>query len=67
MFFCIYISYYWNVKVFGQFFGDMDRKVVFFFGVNDFNGFEFVYDYFCIIYLIIIFGIERSIVQYNLI
>jgi alanyl-tRNA synthetase len=41
-FFCIYTSHHRNVKVFGQFFGDMDRKVVFLLGVNDFNGVKVV-------------------------
>ena len=66
-FFCIYTSHHRNVKVFGQFFGDMDRKVGFLLGVNDFNGFEFAYDHPCITYLTTTFGIERSIAQYNLI
>ena len=66
-FFCIYTSHHRNVKVFGQFFGDMDRKLVFLLGVNDFNGFEFAYDHPCITYLTTTFGIERSIAQYNLI
>ena len=46
-------------QVFGQLLGDMDRKVVLLFGVDDFNRFELIDQYAGIAYLSAAFGIER--------
>ena len=45
----------------------MYRKIVFFLGVDYFNRFKFVHQHAGIAYLTAAFGIERSLVQYNLI
>ena len=45
----------------------MDRKVVLLFCINDFNRFKFVHQHAGIAYLTAAFGIERGLVQYNLV
>ena len=51
----------------GQLLGDVDGQVVFLLGVYYFDGFELVYQYTGIAYLTAAFGVEWSLVQYNLI
>ena len=66
-FFGIYASHHRSFRMCGQFLGDMYRKVIFLLCINYFNRFEFADQYTCITYLTTAFGIERGIVQYNLI
>ena len=63
----IYASHHRSVEMFRQFLGDMDRQVVFFLGIDDFDSFEFAYQYTCIAYLTTAFCIERSVAQYYLV
>ena len=65
--FRVHTSHHRNIRVFGQFLGDMDGKVVFLLGVNDFNRLEFAYDHPRIAYLSTTFGIERSVAQHDLV
>ena len=53
--------------MFGQLLGDVDRQVVLLLGVYHFDGFKLVHQYTGVTYLTAAFGIERSLVQYNLI
>ena len=53
--------------MFGQLFGNMYWKIIFFLGIDHFNRFEFAYQYTGITDLTTTFCIEWSIVKYNLI
>ena len=53
--------------MFRQFLGDVDRQVVFFLGIDDFDSFEFAYQYTCIANLTTALCIERSVAQYYLV
>ena len=53
--------------VFWQLLGNVDRKVVFLLGIDDFDGFELTAQYTCITYLTTTFCIERSVAQYDLV
>ena len=63
----IHASHHRSFQMFGQLLGDMDRKVVLLFCINNFNRFKFVHQHAGIAYLTAAFGIERSLVQYNLV
>ena len=53
--------------MFRQLLGNVDRKVVFLLGIDDFDGFELAAQYTCIAYLTTAFCIERSVAQYDLV
>ena len=53
--------------MFRQFFGNMNRKIILFLGVDYFDSLEFADQHTGITYLTTTFCIERSVVQYNLI
>ena len=53
--------------MFRKFLGNVDRKIVFFLGIDDVDGFEFAYQYAGITYLTTTFCVERSFAQYNLV
>ena len=63
----IYAGHEVGFGVFGQSLGNMYREVVFPFGVNDFYGFVFRTKYTTVAHLSAHFGIERCIVEYDLI
>ena len=63
----IYTRHHRSIEMFGKLFGNVNRKVVFLFRINNVNGFEFADQYAGITYLTTAFCIERSLAQYDLI
>ena len=63
----IHACHHRSFHVFGQLLGDVDRQVVLLLGVYHFDGLKLVHQYTGVTYLTAAFGIERSLVQYNLI
>ena len=63
----IHAGHHGCVEVLGQLLGQVDGQVVFFLGVDDVNGLELAHQYTRIAYLTTAFGVERRLVQYNLV
>ena len=63
----IHARHHRGIQVFGQSLGEVDGKIVLLLRVNDFNRFEFIDQHAGVAHLTSAFGIERSLVEHNLV
>ena len=63
----IHARHHRSFQMLGQLLGDVDGQIVLLLGIHHFDGFELVHQYTGVAYLTAAFGVERSLVQYNLI
>ncbi|CCZ49491.1 putative uncharacterized protein [Bacteroides sp. CAG:661] len=63
----VYAGHHRCVEVFGQLLGDMDGQVVLLLGVDDVDGLELTDQDARVAYLTAAFGVERRLVQHNLV